>query len=115
MKDKRIKVCVNRSCSRSMIEGKRKGAEFPATDRFCPQCGHELVLACTKCHGHLEDSPTYERVCAGCKAKAEDRRGTLADGAKKVAGAIPVVVGVVYATAKKAPKIAKEVVNILKH
>ena len=100
-----VKGCTNESCS--MNRTKKK---FKEAINFCPECGGELVAVCKakKCHQVLDNPKTV--YCTNCKAKQDDRKDKVKEGALAAGGVV--VAGAVVA-AKNAEKIAKAATKIL--
>ena len=100
-----VKGCTNESCS--MNQTKKK---FKEPINFCPECGSELVAVCKakKCHQVLDNPKTV--YCATCKAKQDDRKDKVKEGALAAGGVL--ATGAVVA-AKNAGKIAKAATKFL--
>ena len=100
-----VKGCTNESCS--MNRTKKK---FKEAINFCPECGGELVAVCKakKCHQVLDNPKTV--YCTNCKAKQDDRKDKVKEGALAAGGVV--VAGAVFA-AKNAGKIAKAATKFL--
>lgn len=86
MSDKRVKGCPNESCKAY------KKAKYKAEDRFCKDCGTELIFVCSKCWTPLAGDDPNKKICAKCEAKAQDRKEKVIDMGKKIGGAALAVV-----------------------
>lgn len=100
-----VKGCTNDSCS--MNEKKKK---FKPTINYCPECGTELVAVCKSknCHQVLENPEAV--FCVPCRAKKDDRKDKVKEGAAVVVGTAALAG---TAAVKNAGKIAKFATKIL--
>ena len=99
MSDKRVKGCPNESCKAY------KKTKYKAEDRFCKDCGTELIFVCSKCWTPLAGNDPNKKICAKCEAKAQDRKEKVIDTAKKIGSGALAVAAVVPAVLKEIPEL----------
>lgn len=95
----KVKGCINVNCD-------AYNKKVPANERFCSQCGSELMYVCKRknCNKILEE--TDEAYCIMCMAMRADKREKVVKQAGAVAGA---VVTIAVSAATKGKDIAKTV------
>lgn len=100
-----VKGCTNDSCS---MNG--KSHKFKLSVNYCPECGTELVAVCKskKCRTVLDNPEAV--YCVSCRAKREDRKDKVKEGAAAVGGGAMLAGAAVV---KNAGKIAKVATRIL--